>query len=140
VEFIPFKAPDSDHDPFHTGLSAEKGVTPKGLVDGVNAYFTHIFQVMKGDIKHAVEVVDDDARTALLSLAEHVTTLEKKMETMTAAFAALAPQPAPGGAPAVASSQEGEDPQSVPPAPNQPPNIGGAASALQAALNKATGQ
>lgn len=132
MDYTPIQAPASDHHPLNTGLSSELGVTAKGLVDHVNANFRHVFEVLKGEIVHAVEVVDDEARTGLMALAEHVTVLEQQMEHLLAIVTAA---PIQGVAAAGETGQLQPEAAPPPPPPNQP---GGATSALQAALNKAS--
>lgn len=82
MKFTPFQAPSSDHHVFNTGLGTELGVTPKQLVDGINAYFTHLFQVIEGDVAHTVEITDDAAHTRIKELEDALTAMQQHMEVM----------------------------------------------------------
>jgi hypothetical protein len=123
MEFVPFQAPSSDHHQLNTGLSSELGVTAKQFVEGVNAHFLHIYQVLKGEVAHTVETVDDAAHAKIDALAEHVTALEQKMDELLGALNSFSKLQAPA----------------LPPVSPQT-TATGASDALQAALNKATGQ
>lgn len=89
MDYQPLQAPPSDHHQLNAGLSSELGATAKQLIEHVNEHFQHIYQVLKGEVAHVTEVADDDARAAVLSLSEHVTALEQKLETAQAEIAAL---------------------------------------------------
>jgi hypothetical protein len=89
MDYQPLQAPPSDHHQLNAGLSSELGATAKQLIEHVNAHFQHLYQVLKGEVAHVTEVADDDARAAVLSLSEHVTALEQKLEAAQAEIAAL---------------------------------------------------
>jgi hypothetical protein len=89
MDFTAFKPPPSDHHPMNTGLSTENGVTAKGLIEGINAHFTNLYQVLKGGVSHVVETIDDEARTHLTALEDVVTSLQQKVEALTAAHTTL---------------------------------------------------
>lgn len=109
MDYVPLVAPPSEHHPLNTGLSTENGTTAKGLIEGVNAAFTHVFDVLKGGVSHVVETIDDEARTHLTALEDVVTSLQQKVEALATSHAATAAtvvamstpsEPPPASAPA----------------------------------------
>lgn len=123
MKFIPFQAPPSEHHTLNTGLSSENGVTAKGLIDGINNCFAHLFSVFDGE--HQPEMVDADARAEVAALADHVTALEMKGEAtdalikqLQADIAELKMAPAP--APIVVAALPVEEPAEEKPAAEKP--------------------
>lgn len=90
MDFTPFKAPPSDHHPMNTGLSTENGVTAKGLIEGINAHLTNIYQVMKGEVAHIVDTVDEEARSHVTQLENAVTALQQQVEALVTSHASVA--------------------------------------------------
>lgn len=109
MDFKPFDPPPSDHHQFNTGLSSELGTTPKQLIEGMNAYLKHVFEVLKGETNHVIEHADDTARDRIEDLAEHVTALEMKLEQLLSAFKAVVKQPQETAAPVQSSGDPLQD-------------------------------
>lgn len=89
MDFVPFKAPPTDSHPLNTGQSTENGTTAKSLVDGINASFIHVFDVLKGEAAHIVDTADAEARAHVAELSEAVTALQKQVEALTSGHVAL---------------------------------------------------
>lgn len=92
MDFIPFQAPQSDHHPLNTGLSTENGVTAKGLIDGVNAYFKHLFGLVEDKVGSIAEAVDKEARDAVIELESQVAALQARIDGDAGKFAELQAQ------------------------------------------------
>jgi hypothetical protein len=82
VDFKPFQAPDNDYASLNAGLSTEGGVTAKGLVEGVNAYFSHLFKVVGGRMGDVIDAIDGEARERIVALEEAVAALQMKLDAM----------------------------------------------------------
>lgn len=133
MDYDPLPAPQSDHHQLNTGLSTELGASAKQLIEHINAHFKNLYQVVRGEVAHVVETIDDEARKAVLDLSEHVTALEKKNEALQETIAKLHADIAAFGAPA-AQGVVGE-PKLGNPNVEQPAN-----ASLDDAIKKATGQ
>lgn len=82
MDFKPFDAPATDYSPLNAGVGAERGVTAKGLVEGVNAYFSHLFKVVSERASDVVDAIDGEARERISALEETVANLQIRLDAL----------------------------------------------------------
>lgn len=82
MDFQPFQPPPSDHHALNAGLGTEGGVSAKGLVDGVNSYFKHIFETLKERAHDVVDAIDGEARERLTTLEDTVASMQIKLDAI----------------------------------------------------------
>lgn len=138
MDFKPFQAPPSLHDPLNTGLSTEKGVTAMELVEGINGYFRHLFGVVNGDAPAAPDHTDLELRVS--ELEEALTVSQQRAEVLQAEIDAIglrisAIEKAPRGGVSLLHAAGVLSDDAVEPKPG---STGPASSALDAALKAAT--
>lgn len=78
MEFKPFVAPESHYAPLNNGIGEAAGVSPKGLVEGINAYFKHLFAVLSEEAK----AIDDEARKRITELEDIIADLQMRLDNI----------------------------------------------------------